>query len=228
MQNRCYQVPQRVRNIGGLRERIADLLDLLIGLLDVLRFKGRPPEGQSVHDYPKAPGIDFVAVPPGLEYLGCYVVGRAADGLPLIAWELDAGGQPEIAQLEGHGLSQKEVAELQIPVDDLVIVEIDEGVKQLQQIQLDLGLSEALLALEQIVEGVVSAQLQQDVHVQVVLERVSELHDVRVVQAFVDLDLADELSYTTTTFCLERGFVRLHFWMILTANSSLESCLRNS
>lgn len=56
---------------------------------------------------------------------------------------------------------------------------------------MDLGLGEALFAFEEVVEGVVGAELQQDVDVEVVLEGVLELDDVGVVQALVDLDLAD-------------------------------------
>lgn len=44
------------------------------------------------------------------ENLRSNVVGRATDGLTLITRKLNATGQAEVAQLEGHGLGQEEVA----------------------------------------------------------------------------------------------------------------------
>lgn len=94
---------------------------------------------------------------------------------------------------------------------DFVVVEIDECFQELEHVELDLGFAQPLLPLEQIVESVIGAQFEQDIHVEIVLEGVLKLHDVGVVQCLVNLYFADQLNYFYTTFCFDRGFVKLHF-----------------
>lgn len=77
---------------------------------------------------------------------------------------------------------------------DFGIMQIDERIEQLQHIQLYFRLTKLFPTLEQIVEGVVGAQLQQYVDVLVVFEGMLELYDVGVPQRLMDLDFADELN----------------------------------
>jgi len=54
--------------------------------------------------------------------LGGNVVGRAADGLALFVRGIDATGEAKVSHLDVHGFAQEQVAELQITVNDIAIV----------------------------------------------------------------------------------------------------------
>ena len=64
----------------------------------------------------------------------------------------------------------------------------------MDQVVLNLHFGESFAAFDQLVEGVVCANLEEDVNVLVVLEYVLELDDVVVVEGFVDLDLGYQLK----------------------------------
>jgi predicted DNA-binding helix-hairpin-helix protein len=63
-------------------------------------------------------------------------------------------------------------------VDNLALVEIDERVDDLQLIILHFHFSQPLAPLDQLVQSLVGADLQQDIDVLVVLEDVFELYDI--------------------------------------------------
>ncbi len=65
-------------------------------------------------------------------------------------------------------------------MDDFVLMEIDEGAYYLRQVILDLDFCESLPALDELIESLVGAHLQQDVDILVILEHMLELHDVLV------------------------------------------------
>jgi len=188
---------EAARGVGDghvVREGVAVDADLLVGGLDVRRLEGRLADEQRVDDDAERPDVDFVAVARlALQDLGRDVVGRAADGLLLLALELDLGGQAEVAQLDLHLLAEEEVAQLEVAVDHLVLHQVLHRVQDLQQVALHLDFRQPLAPLEQLVQRLVLAHLQQDVHVLVVLEHVFEVHHVRVVQTLVDLYFRNQL-----------------------------------
>lgn len=115
-----------------------------------------------------------------------------------------------------------------LSVDDLVLVEVDEGGDDLLLVVGHLHLGQPLPALDQFVEGLVGTDLQQDVDVLVVLKHMLELHDVVVTQRLVDLDLCNQLSPLISTFCLARERFRELLAMILAAEIFLDSRLVTS
>lgn len=66
-------------------------------------------------------------------------------------------------------------------MDDFVLVKILEGRHNLGQVVLSLHLSEALPSLNEFVEGMVRAYLQQNVHVFMILENMLKFHNVIVI-----------------------------------------------
>lgn len=104
-----------------------------------------------------------------------------------------------------------------LAVDDLVLVEVDEGPDDLGKIVLHLQLSESLPPFYQFVEGLARTYLQQNIHVLLILEDVLELHYVLVAQRLVNLDFCDELDRKRRTFCLALDLFKLLFAMILAA-----------
>jgi hypothetical protein len=92
-------------------------------------------------------------MPLALQNLGCYVVGRATNGLLLFTVVLEFGGQSEITELNFHIFVEEEVAQFEIPVNDLVLVQVPQGVDDLRQVALHFDFGEALPSLDQLVEG---------------------------------------------------------------------------
>jgi hypothetical protein len=113
-------------------------------------------------------------------------------------------------------------------VDDLVLVEIHQRGDNLRQVVLNFHFSESLPTLEELVEGLVGADLKQDVHILMILEDVLELDDVLLGQRLVDLYLSDELNGAGSTFCLARERFSVLLAMILAAETRLVSRLVTS
>lgn len=113
-------------------------------------------------------------------------------------------------------------------MDDLVLVQVDERGYDLLQVILNLHLRQPLPPLDQLIQRLVGAYLQQDVHVVMVLEDVLKLDDVFVAERLVDLDLSDELSEGWVTFCLARDLFKEFFAIILAASTRLFSRLVTS
>ena len=57
-------------------------------------------------------------------YLGCYVVGCAAKRSLPLSIVVQLGGQAKIPQLDLHLVVEENVAQLQVPVDDFVLVQV--------------------------------------------------------------------------------------------------------
>jgi hypothetical protein len=81
--------------------------------------------------------------------------------------------------------------------------------------------SQSLPSLDQLVQRVVRANFQQNVHILVVLKHVFELNDMVVVERFVDLDFCDKLNYQSFTFCLALERLSVLLGMILAARTFL-------
>lgn len=78
-------------------------------------------------------------------------------------------------------------------MNDSVAVQVLDSSAYLIHVALRFQLVQSLPPAQEFVEGLVVAELQQDVHVLSVLEEVLEPHDVVVVQTPVDLNLRHEL-----------------------------------
>lgn len=120
--------------------------------------------------------------------LRCDVVGCSTDRPLPIAIKLELGSQTKVTDLDLHFVIDEQVAELEtgvkdlLSVNDFVGVHVLEGGHHLNAVGLDLQLVQPLASSQDLVEGLVGAELQQDVHVVVVLEEVLEADHMLVLQ----------------------------------------------
>lgn len=59
-----------------------------------------------------------------VQHLRCNVVGRPAQGLLLLALKVDFGREAKVANLQVDGVVQEQVAQLQVAVDDVPVVQV--------------------------------------------------------------------------------------------------------
>ena len=131
-----------------------------------------------------------------IDNLWCDVVGRATDGLALLLRTGQLGRQAKVSNLDGEVLVKEQVAKLQVAVDDVNTVHVADSIEQLLHVVLDFGFGEALPPLDHLVHGLVLAQLEEDVAVNLVLEEVLVLANITMLETAVDFD-----------FCLKLWFV---------------------
>lgn len=87
------------------------------------------------------------------------IIGSSTDGLLLLALVLELGGKPKVSELDFHIFVEEEVSEFEIPMNDLVLVEVFESVNDLSEVGLHLNFSEALPAFDEFVEGLLLPQI---------------------------------------------------------------------
>lgn len=124
-----------------------------------------------------------------LKHLRCDIVGSTTDGSLALSIELQLGSKTEITNLDLHLVVKEEVAKLEISMNDAMTVKVLNGGTDLVDVALHLELVKALTAAQQLVQGLVLAQLQEDVDVLCVLKEVFEAYDVVLVKRAVNLDL---------------------------------------
>jgi len=98
-----------------------------------------------------------------------------------------------------------------------VVMGVDESLDELVEVVLKFAFGDPLPFLDHFVEGVVVANLEDDVDVLGVLEDVVEEEDVFMLERSVDFNLGDQLSGGMVTFCLALDFLRVYLLMILMA-----------
>lgn len=123
-----------------------------------------------------------------LEHFGGNIVRSTANCSLSLAIKLELGGKTEIADLDLHLVVKEEIAQLEISMNDAVTVEVLDGGADLVYVALNFKLVEALASAEQLVEGLVLTQLEQDVDVLGVFEEVFETDDVVLVKGAVNFD----------------------------------------
>lgn len=132
-----------------------------------------------------------------VEDFRCDVVGRAADGAFLFAREFEFGGETEVAKFDFHAVADEQVAELEISVDDSICVEVLECLDDLNGVAKGFEFGDALATLDELVEGLMRAEFEENVDVFMIFEDVLELDDVGVMQALVDFDFGYEFLPST-------------------------------
>lgn len=128
-----------------------------------------------------------------VEDLRSNVVWRAAERLLALAVVFDTRSQAEVANLDVQVVIQEEIAELEIAVDDFVVVEVFDPAHDLVDVVAALVLGNDLSALVQLHHGALLAQLEDDVHVEGIVEEAMEADNVLVEERFVDLNLLGHL-----------------------------------
>jgi len=150
-------------------------------------LKGRGTDKQGVHAAAESPDIRREPVTLLVEHLRGNVVWRPADRSLFLLTE--AGGQAKVANLDSHAGSEEEVAKLQVPVDDVLLVDVGHPVAQLRHVVAHLGLRHRhprLLNVHQRLEGAI---LQHDVDVLRVFKVFEELDNISVSETGVELNL---------------------------------------
>lgn len=92
------------------------------------------------------------------ENFGRNLVGRAADGPLLLPVELEFGGQPEVSQLQFHLVRQEQVAQLQVPVDHFVFVQVSYATQHLQYLALNFNFSQSFSTTDFFIYGLIYTQ----------------------------------------------------------------------
>ncbi len=142
-----------------------------------------------------------------LQNLRSNIVGRTANSLLRIALVLNLCRQSKIANLSIHLVVNKNVTQLEIPMDDALLVYIDDRLHDLTNINPSFELSEPLPSLGEVLQGIISTILQQDIDVLLILEGIDKLDNMLVLQRLMNLNLNQQL--VTLTLLVDR-FLRNH------------------
>ena len=86
----------------------------------------------------------------GLQNLRCEVVGSATNCALLLALVENLGCEAKISNLQSHIISEEEVAELEISVDNFARMHILHGLDQLLDVESSLNLMKALATFDQV------------------------------------------------------------------------------
>jgi hypothetical protein len=103
-------------------------------------------------------------------------------------------------------------------VDDHLFLEVLDGQRDLPQVVPGLQFCNPLPTLDELVEGLVGTEFEDDVDVGAVLEGPLVLHHKLRPDGLVDFNFGCKLGKTGGTFSLALERVRLAFSMILAAN----------
>ena len=119
IQNFGNKVPCRFTDSDLLWERVAVHSDSLVGGLDVIGFKWRLSDDESVNDDAERPYIDFIRVSLlTFENLWSDVVGCTTNRPLSLSIKLELGRKTKITDFDLHLVVEEEVTEFEISVDD--------------------------------------------------------------------------------------------------------------
>ena len=90
-------------------------------------------------------------------------------------------------------VSKEQVSQLEVAMDNLLGVDVLDGLHQLVDVVAGFDLVKLLAALNQVCQGLIRADVQHDVDILLVLEVAIEADDVLVVERPVNLDLTSQL-----------------------------------
>jgi len=121
--------------------------------------------------------------------LGGYVVGSSTQGLLTFSSVVNLGGEAKISNLDLHAVVEEHVAQFQIPVYDLVVVQVLTAQEDLVNKISRLRFCDSFRPLVQLHQTSLSAKLQHDAHEVGVLEVAEELHQVHVRHPLMKPDL---------------------------------------
>lgn len=170
----------------------------LVGVASMLLLKGWMANKELVEKHTESPDIDALVVLTGLDHLGREVVESAAHGGSSVAGiggrvAADVGGPAEVGKLDAVVEVDEDVFGLEVPVDEVLAVEVLQGTGDLVDVVGGERVGEALEPGEGLVELAVGGVLDHEVDVLVVLEPAVERKTVLVQDVGLDLDLADDL-----------------------------------
>lgn len=190
------------------------VLDSGVGVFQRLSLEGRLADQQRVHDAAQRPDVHFEAVAFLSQHLRRDVVRGAAERAFAFALVVHLGGQTEIADFDLprekmffqsprgrttsdciylHGIVQENVAQLQIAMDDLVVVQVLDPVEHLLHVIAGFRFGDGPTPLVKLHQGPAPTQLQDDVDEVLIFKEAEQLDDVLVRQGFVQADFLGHL-----------------------------------
>ena len=154
-----------------------------------------------VRQHTQTPQINlFVVVVVGaarLDHLRREVVKGTAEGLPPVVGGVHT--PPEIRNLDLAVNTDEDVLGLNVPVDDVLAVQVAESRRHLGNILGRLGLGETVLLAEVLVQLALARELEDQEDAFAVMEVTEELEDVGVAEVALDFDLSADLPLHTAS-----------------------------
>lgn len=117
------------------------------------------------------------------------IVRRSAQRLLPFAIELDSRRQPKITNLHIQLIVKEQIAQLQVPMDNPILVQILDAVQDLIDVETTLVVGDDAPTLVQLHHGALLAQLEDNVNVLRIVEEAEEFDDVLVRQRLMDENL---------------------------------------
>ena len=108
-------------------------------------------------------------------------------------------------------------------MNDFAAVQVDEPINKLGDEILGFILGQPLSFFKDVVEGVVAAELQQNVYIVVILKNMIEADHSPMLQSFVNFNFSDKLLNRCITFCFAFAFFKFSLFTILMAETFLVS-----
>lgn len=124
------------------------------------------------------------------DIIGCSTYSSLA-----LAVELQLGCKTEVANLYFQLAIQKQVAKLEISMNDAVSMQVLDCITDLYHVVFYFLLYKSLPSPQQFIQRLVLAKLKQNVHVLRIFKIVFKPHYVFVIERAMDLDLAYELLF---------------------------------
>jgi len=150
------------RDFNVARKAVLVVQNALVRALDVFGLVGRFANEHRVQDDAHGPDVDFEGVSPlgfvALNDFGCNVVGRPANGFALFVLVLDARREPEVTHFDVHVAVEKQVAEFEIAVNDVLVVHVPCRLQELSHVIGRFRFGHSFAAFDQFVETLVVAE----------------------------------------------------------------------
>lgn len=175
-----------------VREGVRDRGDELERLLLFLVIKGRLSNEELVQEDTDGPEVDARVVFATLDHLRSEIVECTTESTTASRGTRD-DGPTKVREFDVTVLGEEDVFGLEVPVDDVLLVAVDESLCDLSDVAGSLGLREATLLLETTKELSFGGVLHEDVDVGVVIKVAKHPEDVLMAQVGLDLDLSSEL-----------------------------------
>ena len=165
----------------------------LIRCLDVLRFVRRFANQNGEENDSHRPNVYLERVTPGclvaLNDFWGNVIGCSTDGLSFFIGMLQFRGQSKVAYFNTEMTIQKQVAQLEITMDNTIVVKMQDSIEKLSHKQGSFWLCETLSALDHFIQTLVVAKFKQNVAIVAIFEEVLVFTNILVFQCAVDLNL---------------------------------------
>ena len=148
-----------------LGESESALFYLLVSVFHILWFKWRSTVDQCKHDDSETPNINFITMTLGLKNLWSDVVRCSTYRLFLLTIEVNFRGESKIPNFNRHVLTEKKIAQLEIPMNNFLSMQILQSFQNLQHEISDLALTKSSSLLDHIVESLHNRNLTLFVHI---------------------------------------------------------------